>query len=121
MTAPASVDEYLAALPQRSRTALESVRGELLAAAPDATETISYGMPALRAHGRLLVSYAAFARHWSLFPMSAAVVEAYTTDLAPYYNGVGTLRFPYDKPVPAALLAGIVRMRLEENAARARS
>ena len=76
-------------------------------------------MPALRSPGgRFLVSYDAFKHHYSLFPASGAVVEALGDELAPYLAGKGTIRFPADRPIPLALVTRIVRVRLEENAAR---
>lgn len=120
MAAPSSVDEYLAALPSESRAALEQLRRTIRAAAPEATETISYQMPAFRDHGRLLVSYAAFKDHCSLFPMSLKVIETYSEELEPYQAGKGTIRFRVDDPLPAALVEKIVKARMEENAARRR-
>jgi uncharacterized protein YdhG (YjbR/CyaY superfamily) len=117
VTTPTSVDEYLAAVPEAPRAALEKLRAAIKAAAPEATETISYQMPAFRLHGRFLVSYAAFKDHCSLFPASHAVTAAYAKELAPYLAGKGTIRFTVDRPLPAALVRKIVKARVEENAA----
>jgi uncharacterized protein YdhG (YjbR/CyaY superfamily) len=117
MAAPTSVEEYLAALPKKSRAALVKLRKRIRAAAPDATETISYQMPAFKDHGRFLVSYAAFKDHCSLFPASEAVIEALGEELKPYFTGKGTIRFTADKPLPAGLVKKIVKVRLEEIAA----
>jgi uncharacterized protein YdhG (YjbR/CyaY superfamily) len=120
MAGPTSVDEYLAALPEGRRAALEELRETVNAAAPEATETIAYQMPALRVNGRFLVSYAAYKDHYSLFPASQAVVEALGDELTPYLSGKGTIRFQADKPIPVALVRRIVRARIKEaNAARA--
>ena len=120
MARPTSVDEYIAALPEERRAALEELRQVIRAAAPEATETISFQMPAFRTHGRILVYYAAFRAHYSLFPASEAVREALGEELVPYLAGRGTIRFPADRPLPAALVTRVVRVRLEENAARIR-
>lgn len=120
MAAPASVEDYLAALPEESRAALEKLRKTIKAAAPEATETISYQMPAFKDQGRLLVSYAAFKNHCSLFPMSMGVIEAHREELEPYYATKGTIRFHADKPLPDALIEKLVKARIEENAARRR-
>jgi uncharacterized protein YdhG (YjbR/CyaY superfamily) len=120
MTTPGSVDEYLAAVPDGPRAALQHLRETIRAAAPHATETISYQMPAFRDGKRLLVSYAAFKDHCSLFPMSGAVIEAIGDDLARYASGKGTLRFDPAAPMPDELVRRIVAVRLEENAARDR-
>ena len=118
MAAPTNVEEYLAALPEGSRAALTKIRETIKAAAPEATETISYQMPAFKHHGRFLVSYAAFKDHCSFFPASNAVMRALGKELKPYFSGKGTLRFTAEKPIPAALVKKIVKARLEENAAR---
>jgi uncharacterized protein YdhG (YjbR/CyaY superfamily) len=120
LAAPTSVDDYLAALSEAPRAALEKLRRIIRAAAPEATETISYQMPAFKLHGRFLVSYAAFKNHCSLFPASKAVLEAYGEELDPYFSGKGTIRFTTDKPLPAALVKKIVKTRIKENAALAR-
>ena len=120
MAAPTSVEEYLAGLPEEQRIALEKLRKTIKAAAPKATETISYQMPAFKQDCRFLVSYAAFKDHCSLYPASYAVMEALGDDLEPYFSGKGTLRFQTDSPIPAQLVEKIVELRLEENAARSR-
>jgi uncharacterized protein YdhG (YjbR/CyaY superfamily) len=118
MPTPTSVEDYLAALPEEPRAALEKLRKTIRAAAPQATEKISYAMPAFEQNGRFLVSYAAFKNHCSLYPASTAVMETLGDELEPYFSGKGTLRFRADEPIPAALVRKIVRVRLEENAAR---
>jgi uncharacterized protein YdhG (YjbR/CyaY superfamily) len=120
MTAPTTVDDYMAALPDASRTAMEKLRTTIKAAAPEATETISYRMPAFKDHGRILVYYAAFKDHYSVFPASEAVLEALGTELKSHITGKGTIRFDTDRPLPTALVKKIVKVRLEENAARRR-
>src|SRR5216117_1995498 len=100
MAAPSSVEDYLAALPEAQRAALEKLRKTIRAAAPEATEAISYQMPAFKMHGRFLVSYAAFKDHCSLFPASYAVMETLGEELKPYFSGRGTLRFTPEKPIP---------------------
>jgi uncharacterized protein YdhG (YjbR/CyaY superfamily) len=120
LATPTSVEDYLAALPEEPRAALEKIRMTIRAAAPDATEAISYAMPAFRYRGRLLVSYAAFTHHCSLFPASGAVIEALGDELRPYLAGKATIRFPLDRPIPAALVAKVVKVRIEEDAARGR-
>ena len=118
MATPTSVDAYIAALPDDRRAAMEGLRRTVNGAAPDAIESIAYQMPALRSHGgQFLVSYAAFKAHFSLFPASEAVVEALGEELRPYLAGKGTIRFPADRPIPLALVARIVAIRLAENAA----
>jgi uncharacterized protein YdhG (YjbR/CyaY superfamily) len=110
----ATVDEYLAGLPEAPRRALEQVRATVRAVAPEATESISYGMPTFRLGGRLLLSYAAFTRHCSLFPASADVMATLGAELAPYFHAKATLRFSPDAPIPRALLERIVAVRVDE-------
>ncbi len=118
MTTFRSVEEYIAAVPDERRPALEELRRTVNAAAPEATETIAYQMPALRSHGgQFLVSYAAYKAHYSLFPASGAVIEALGKAIEPYLAGKGTIRFPADKPLPTALVTKIVKVRVAENAA----
>lgn len=121
MAGPATVDAYLAALPDDRRAGVEQLRRAINAAAPKATETIAYGMPALRSHGgQFLVTYAAYKRHYSLFPASGAVIEALGDDLTPYLAGKGTIQFKAAEPLPLALVTRIVEVRQAENAERAR-
>lgn len=116
MATPTSVEEYLKGVPEEPRAVLETLRARIKAAAPEATETISYQMPAFKDQGRFLVSYAAFKDHCSLFPASEAVIEVCGAQLEPYRSGKGTIRFTVDEPLPAALVKKIVKARLEENA-----
>jgi uncharacterized protein YdhG (YjbR/CyaY superfamily) len=115
-----TVEDYLAALPDDRRAVVEELRQAIKAAAPEATESIAYQMPAFRSHGgQFLVSYAAYKNHYSLFPASDRVTVALGEALTPYLAGKGTIRFPANRPVPVALVGKIVKVRLEENAARA--
>ena len=115
----ADVDAYLAALPDEARAALEQLRRTIKAAAPDAIEVISYQMPAFKLRGRSLVAFAAFKAHYSLFPMSKAVIEAHQDELTAYQTSKGTIRFPFGQPLPAALVRRLVEARIAENEAAA--
>jgi len=109
--APKTVDEYLAAVPQPARTTLEKVRAAIRSAVPpEATEIISYGIPAFK-HKGVLVWFAAFSNHCSLFP-TAAVIEAFKDDLKGFVISKGTIQFSPDKPLPAALIKKMVRARV---------
>ncbi len=119
MTGSAEVDEYLAALPDERRPAMEALRAAVRAGAPEAVETIAYKMPAFRSHGgQFLVSFDAYARHYSLFPASEAVVEELGDEIRPYLAGKGTIRFPADRPLPTDLVRRVAAIRFRENAAR---
>ena len=119
MSGSGDVDAYLAALPRQQRDALEHLRAVIRAAAPDATETISYKMPAFKWMGRVLVYYSAFRDHCSFFPASKSVIAAHSDELREHATGKGTLQFTPDRPIPDALIRAIVAWRLEEIAARA--
>ena len=116
MTAPKDVRTYMAALPKDQRAALEKLRRVVKAAAPKTEEVISYSIPALRYQGYVLVWYAAWKNHCSLYPLTVAVKKA---DLKGYLISKGTIRFPNDKPLPAALIRRLVKGRMKENEARA--
>lgn len=113
------VDEYMAQLPDDRRAVMEQLRSTIRSAAPDASEAISYNMPAFRLGGRFLVSYEAFKRHYSLFPWSDAMVDEIGEEMKPYAVGKGTIRFPADEPIPLELVARIVAIRNREVAREA--
>ncbi len=112
----ASVDTYLARVPEPARSTLEAVRRAIEAAAPQATEAISYGIPMFR-HQGVLVGYGAAARHCALYGTTRG---SYRKDLTGSHTSRGTIRFPVDAPPPAALVRKIVRAHLAANEARAR-
>lgn len=117
-----SIDAYIATLAEDRRAPMEQLRRAVKVAAPEATETIAYKMPAFRSHGdQFLVSFDAYKRHYSLFPASQAVVDALGDRIRPYLAGQGTIRFPADRPIPIDLVTEIARIRFAENAATASS
>ena len=117
-SAPAKdVDQYLAGVPKEARATLEKLRQTIKAAAPMASEVISYQMPMYKHHG-MVIGFAAFKDHCSIFPGSA-VMDAYKEELKHYSTSKGTIRFPADKPLPAALVKKLVKARIAENEARA--
>jgi len=117
-TATAQIDAILAALPPGQHGALQGLRETIAGAVPEATETISYGMPAFRYHGKVLVYYAAFKAHCSLFPASGAVIERHAARLEGFITSKGTLQFTPDHPIPADLVRRMVRERMAEIDAR---
>ena len=116
---PRDVDSYIAAFPTEAGTLLSKVRRTIRAAAPKATEVISYNIPAYKQHG-MLVYFAGFKNHIGLYPPvrgNAALRKA----VAKYAGPKGNLRFPFDEPLPLALITRIVRHKVKEDAAKARA
>lgn len=116
---PTTVDEYIAAFSPEVRAILQRIRKVARKAAPDAEETISYGMPALRQSG-MLIYYAAFESHIGLYPPVAGDARIEKA-ASPYAGEKGNLRFPLDEPVPYDLIARITKLRLKQNLAKAAS
>src|SRR6266852_3798732 len=109
--APKNIDEYLAGVPEPARSTLNKIRVAIRSALPpEATETISYRIPAFQYKG-VLVWFAAFSNHCSLFP-SASVIEAFKNELKDFSTSKGTIHFPTNKPVPAALIKKLVKARM---------
>jgi len=111
-----TIDNYLAAVPKDARAALEKLRKTIQAAAPEATETISYQVPTFKHHGGL-VAFAAFPDHCSFFVMSPKVMRAHAAELRGYKLGTATISFPADEPLPSALVTRLVKARIAENEA----
>jgi uncharacterized protein YdhG (YjbR/CyaY superfamily) len=113
VAAPETVDEYLAGIPEPARAALNEMRAVIRSAVPpEAIEAISYKIPAFK-HGRVLVWFAAFSNHCSLFP-SASVIEAFKNELKGFSTSKGTIHFPTDKPLPTALIKKLVKARVAQ-------
>ena len=109
--APKSVEDYLASVPEPARSTLKKIRAAIRSAAPkDATEVISYGIPAFK-HKEVLIWYAAFSKHCSLFP-TAAIIEEFKDELKGCTRSKGTIQFPTDKPLSPALIKKMVRARV---------
>jgi uncharacterized protein YdhG (YjbR/CyaY superfamily) len=112
-----SVADYLKAVPSAQRALLKKVRQTIRAAAPKATEVISYGIPAYKHHG-MLVYFAAFKDHCSLFGVGAALMKEHHKALAPYKKSKGTIQFTVEKPLSLALVRKLVKARVAQNEAR---
>jgi uncharacterized protein YdhG (YjbR/CyaY superfamily) len=110
----ATIDEYLAPLPADKRAALQRLRGHIKAAAPGAVECISYGIPAFRLDGRLLVHFGAATTHCAFYP--GAVVEAHREALKGYDTSKGTIRFQPDSPLPPGLVRKLVKAQIARRA-----
>lgn len=118
-SAPKNVDEYLASVPESARGTFTNLRSAIRSAAPlEATEIISYGIPAIK-HNGVLVWFAAFSNHCSLFP-TASVIHAFKDELMGFSTSKGTIHFPTDKPLPTALVKRLVRARVKESESKSK-
>lgn len=113
-----TVGEYIAAAPAKARPRLRELRRIIREAAPEAKESLSYGLAYYSLDGRLI--YFGVGRDWAGLYMLGGAKTKYANELAPYLSGVSTARFPLDKPIPASLVRKIVKLRVAENEARAK-
>jgi len=116
---PNTIDEYLASVNAHHRAALQKIRKAIHAAAPNAEECISYGIPAFRFNGRSLVYFGAWANHCAFYPGSSGTLKKFRNELRDFQTSKGTLRFSPDKPLPVALVKRLVKARIAENNDRA--
>ena len=114
---PETIDEYLAALSDDKRAALETLRRTIKAVAPEAEECIRYQLPAFRLNGKMLVAFGAATNHCAFYPGSFPV-EAHKDELKACDTSKGTIRFQADSPLPAALVRKLVKTRIGEHAAQ---
>lgn len=112
--APADIDAYLATLDPTKRATLQSLRTTIRAVVPDATEVVSYGMPAFKLDGKVVAGFAAFTDHLSYLPFSGSTLGALSGDLAKYTYTKSSLHFPVDKPLPKALVKKLIAERRRE-------
>jgi uncharacterized protein YdhG (YjbR/CyaY superfamily) len=109
-----SVADYIAAQPLPARSVLKRVRATIRKALPDATEGISYRIPIYKLNGRMVLYFAGFRRHYSIYPATAGVKAALRNELAGFLHSKGTIRFSLEAPVPTRLIARIARLRAAE-------
>jgi uncharacterized protein YdhG (YjbR/CyaY superfamily) len=114
----ASVDEYIGTFPKDIQKILEEVRRTIKAAAPDAREKISYQIAAFELNGKNLIHFAGWKNHISMYPIPSGS-DAFNKKVSKYAAGKGTLQFPLDKPLPLKLITEIVKLRIEDNLAKA--
>ena len=108
----ASVDSYIAALPLERGRKLAELRSIVKQAAPAATEGISYRMPMYRLNGKMILGFAAFKNHIGFYAMTANFLDAFRDELKEYGTSTGTIRFPWDKPLPRSLIQRLVKQRV---------
>jgi uncharacterized protein YdhG (YjbR/CyaY superfamily) len=112
-----SIDEYITTFPEDVQETLQELRATIKAAAPDATEKISYQMPTFYLKGNL-VHFAAFKNHIGFYPVPSAI-EAFQDELSVYKRSKGAVQFPLDQPMPLDLISRLVKFRVEENLRKA--
>ena len=114
----ASVDDYIGTFPKDIQKILEEVRRTIKAAAPDAREKISYQIAAFELNGKNLIHFAGWKNHISMYPIPSGSA-AFNKKVSKYAAGKGTLQLPLDKPLPLKLITEIVKLRIEDNLAKA--
>lgn len=109
-----SVDQYISSRPESIQDTLERVRSTIRKALPEAEEAISYQIPAYKVRGQVVIYFAGWKQHYSIYPVSEQMVAAFKDELAPYERSKGTLRFPLSEPVPVRLIGRIAKFRAKE-------
>ncbi|MEW6086620.1 MAG: DUF1801 domain-containing protein [Chloroflexota bacterium] len=109
-----SVDEYIAACPEQSRSYVQKIRETIRAVVPKAKEKISYQIACFELNGRNLVHFAGWKGHVSMYPIPSGTKE-FTKEIAEYADGKGTIKFPLDKPLPLKLIRQVVKYRVADN------
>lgn len=122
MKAPiaSNTDTYIGTFPKETQVVLEQIRTTILKAAPGTEEMISYGMPAFKINGGMLMYFAAYKNHIGLYALPSGNA-AFKKELAAYKMGKGSIQFPLDKKLPLALITKIVKFRVQENLEKAKS
>ena len=109
-----SVEQYIAAQPVEARSVLQQVRATIRKALPDSAEGISYQIPVYKLEGRMVLYFAGFQHHYSIYPATAHVVGALKDELAGFLHSKATIRFPYEERIPTRLITRIAKLRASE-------
>lgn len=120
MKKPTDIDAYIAGFTPETQVVLEQLRTTILKASPKAEETISYAIPAFKLNGRMLVYFAGYKNHVSVYPVPNGDA-ALQKEIIAYRTGKGTMQFPLDKKLPLAFITRVVKQHVKENVARARN
>ncbi len=113
MDKPKSTDEYISSFPKETQILLQEVRKTIKNVAPEADESISYGMPAYKLNGKVLVYFAGYKNHIGFYATPTGHAE-FTEELAKYKQGKGSVQFPINEPMPLDLITKIVKFRISE-------
>lgn len=112
-----NIDEYIKTFPENVQAIMEQIRAIIKKNAPDAVESISYGMPAFKTHGKVLVYFAGYKKHIGFYATPTGH-EAFTAELSKYKQGKGSVQFPLDQPMPYDLIGQITEFRALQNAGK---
>ena len=110
-----TIDQYISTFPPNVQTLLETLRNAIKQAAPDAVEVISYNMPAFKCYGRILVYFAAHTKHIGFYSGGRLINEVFKADLISYETSKGTVKFPFDKPIPVRLINKMIKFKVNYN------
>ena len=110
-----TINEYIASQTDEAKLMLQKIREIVVEIAPDAEEVISYNIPAFKLCGRVLIYFAGFKNHFSLFPANAGLIAAMKNELKNYKTSKGTIQFEFNQPLPISLIKKIVKIRVKEN------
>ncbi len=116
---PRNIDEYIAGFPEEVQTILEEIRTTIQETAPEAVETINYGIPTFKLEGNL-VHFGAYEKHIGFYPTPSGI-EKFKSELSVYEGAKGSVKFPLDKPIPYDLIKKIVTFRVKENLEKAKA
>jgi len=119
-TAPISVEDYLASIPEDAQDALKNLRRIIKKVVPEAVEIISYQIPTFKHNGRMLVAYSAHKNHCSLHLMSKSLMSVYKEELKSYDTTKASIHFTLEHPIPTALVNKLIKARINENEARSK-
>jgi uncharacterized protein YdhG (YjbR/CyaY superfamily) len=112
--APKTVAGYIGAAPKEQRAALEKLRKTIKAAAPKATEGLSYGIVGFKQNGKNVAYFGSWKTHIALYGFGGSVIDAHAIELRPYVQSKGTIQFPADEPIPYRLVTKLVRARVAQ-------
>jgi uncharacterized protein YdhG (YjbR/CyaY superfamily) len=115
-----NIDEYLEGFPALTKKMLQQVRATVKKTAPRAEEVISYSIPACKLNNRILIFFAGWKDHISMYPVPRAN-QTLQKEISRYQTGKGTLQFPLDKPLPVKFISKIVKLRMKENSEKAKA
>jgi uncharacterized protein YdhG (YjbR/CyaY superfamily) len=116
---PDNIDEYIAGFPEPTQQALQLVRATIRKLAPEAVESVSYGIAAFHLNNTYLVYFGGYKTHIGMYPAPVSI-EAFKEDIAHYKSGKGSVQFPLNAPMPLDLIEKIVKFRISQSTEKVR-